>query len=107
MPPSLEFSEPTSAICTIRELIIAKAEAVAQLSTCRMKLESEEEMLASLLVESKTSANQQYLKAAKKACQMGVKAWKLSITAYQRDIDTYNAEIDAIQRDFPEARHDN
>lgn len=101
-----ESPELASAMSAIRDMTVAKAEAEAQIASCIKSLISEKTMLASLLTEPETLANKQYLKAAKKACRLGIKAWKLSIAAYQNDVDTHNTEIDAIVKRTPEARRD-
>lgn len=107
MPHNTNFNEPEAAMSAIRNMKAAKSEAEAQIANCLQNMASEQMMLDSLLSEQMTLANKQYLKAAKKACQLGIKAWKLSITAYQSDIDSYNAEIDEILKRTPEARMDN
>jgi chromosome segregation ATPase len=101
-----ESHELASAISVIRELTAAKAEAEAQIANCLRSLASEKAMLDSLLAEPETLANKEYLKVAKKACRLGVKAWNSSIAAYKNDIDTHKAEIDAILKRIPEARLD-
>ena len=98
--------ELASAISAIRDLTAAKAEAEAQIANCLMSLATEKAMLDSLLDDPKTLANKQYLKAAKKACRVGIEAWNLSIAAFQNDVQTYKAEIDAILKRTPEARRD-
>jgi hypothetical protein len=90
----------------IRELTTAKAEAEAQIANCLGCRASEKAMLDSLHAEPETHENKQYLKAAKKACRIGIKAWNLSIAAFKNDIDTHNSEIDAILKRTPEARQD-
>ena len=95
-----------SAISAIRDMTAAKAEAEAQIANCLRSLASEEAMLVSLLAEPETHVNKQYLKAAKKACRLGIKAWNLSIVAYQNDVDAHEVEINAILKRTPEARQD-
>ena len=96
----------------------AKVKAKAQIAHCRRRLAfeerlsaSEEKMLRSLLAKPKTPANERYLKAAKKACRLGIKAcrlgikaWKLDIKAYRNDIATYESKIDAILKRIAEAK---
>lgn len=101
-----ESPELILAMTAIRDLIAAKAEAEAQIANCLRSLVSEKSMLDSLLNEPETQENKEYLKAAKKACRLGIKAWNASITAYQSDIDTHKVEIDAILKRTPEARLD-
>lgn len=98
--------ELATAISEIRDLTAAKAKVETQIADCLRNLASEKAMLDSLLSQPVTLENRQYLKAAKSACRMGIKAWKLSIKAYQGDIDSYNSEVDDILKRTPEARRD-
>ena len=91
---------------TIRSLTKAKTEAETQIARCQRHSASEERMLHRLLKEQVTSENQEYLKKAKKACRLGIKAWKLSIKAYRHDIRDCQAQINAVVKQVPEARKD-
>ncbi len=95
---------PETAMAAIRNLTAAKAEAEDQIANCLRSLASEKSILDSLLDEPESHANKEYLKAAKKACRLGIKAWNASIAAYQNDVDTHNVEIDAILKRTHEAR---
>lgn len=106
MNQTLKFDDVDSAIATIRELRTEIIDAETQIADCQKKRALEKEMQASLLAQSKTEANKEYLKTAARACRLGIKAWNLSITAFEKDINAYKFEIDEIRQRIPEARMD-
>jgi len=92
-----------SEITKLRYLNAAIAEAEAQIVNCRNEIESEQQLLDSILAGERDGSitNKKYIEAGKNACRTGMNAWELSIKAYQADIDTFQADLDLIAQRIP------
>lgn len=96
MNQKLDYSNVDSTATAIRGLKAAIVEAENQIADCLKHLTLERETLVSLTNRSKDKGKGEYIKAAGKACRLGIKACKLSIAAFEGDIEGYRFELAEI-----------